>query len=81
MEALQSVPRDKDTLDHFQLLLSLEGKEEISREVICSRWVPVPGCKRSFCQITTSNEGMPLTRTDDVVVDPITSTDQICMDL
>ena len=29
MEALQSVPRDKDTLDHFQLLLSLEGKEEV----------------------------------------------------
>ena len=26
MEALQSVPRDKDTLDHFQLLLSLEGE-------------------------------------------------------
>ena len=26
MEALRYVPRDKDTLDHFQLLLSLEGK-------------------------------------------------------
>ena len=34
MEALQSVPRDKDTLDHFQLLLSLKGEEEIVREMI-----------------------------------------------
>ena len=81
METLQSVPRDKDTLDHFQILLSLEGKEEVEREVICFRWVPVPGCKRRFCQITTSNEEMPLTRTDDIVVDPITWTDQIYMDL
>ena len=40
METLQSVPRDKVTLDHFQILLSLEGKEEVEREVICFRWVP-----------------------------------------
>ena len=59
----------------FNYFSHLRGRGDCKRDVLLGG-VPVPACKdfkRRFCQLTTSNEGMPLTRTDDVVVDPITS--------